>query len=139
MENSRTTIRVVAVHSGSAHVAIRGPFERQFAVHFGLVSARMAAALGTIAAAKLIAHEAGNRHVVAVSTGNLDFARYALREREPRDREMRLILDHMWKTLDRFDEWSLAYHPAKRHRLHGSPAAKDFPRGVFPWLKAEIR
>lgn len=139
MEKSGTTIRVVAIHSGSAHVAIKGSIEKQFAISFGLVSARMAAALGTIAAAKLIAHEAGTKQNVFVSTGNLDFARYGLREREPRDKEMRIILEHMWQTLNQFNEWSLSYYPSKRHKLHGSPNAKDFPRGVFPWLKAEIR
>lgn len=139
MEQRKTTIRVVAVQSGSANIAIRGPIERQFSVHFGLVSARMAAALGTITAAKYLAHLAGPKQNVFVSSGNLDFSQYALREREPRDKEMREILEHMWMTLDQFQSWSFAFYPAKRHRLKGSPSASEFPRGVFPWLKAEIR
>ena len=133
----RTIIRVAALNSGTALIAIRGALDRQFTVDFGLVPGRKAAALGVIAAAKLLLHE-GVRGPVHVSVTNLDFARYALREQTPREKEMREVVEHVWKTLSRFRSWTLSFAPAKRHRLSGGPSGK-FPHGVFPWLKAEVR
>lgn len=133
-----SVIRVCSTHSGSVFIAVRGFLERDFTVHFGLVPACLAECLGVITAAKLLLHHRGTGVKLRISANNRDFVRYALRERVPRRKEIRAAIEHMWAILDRFARWELHYEPSKRPQLKGSPSASSFPRGIFPWLKAEV-
>lgn len=136
--DSFSLIRVCSTHSGSVFIAIRGFLKKDLVVHFGLIPARLAECLGVITAAKLLLHHKGAGVVLRVSANNRDFVRYALRERVPRRREIRAAVEHMWAILEKFKRWEMRYKPSKRLQLKGSPSTSNFPKGAFPWVKAEV-
>lgn len=138
LEKDSAVIRVCSTHSGSVFIAVRGFLERDLTVHFGLVPARLAECLGVITAAKLLLHHKGAGVKLKISANNRDFVRYALRERVPGRKEIRAAIEHMWALLGRFARWELHCEPSKRLQLKGSPSASSFPKGAFPWLKAEV-
>ena len=133
-------VRVHSLRSGSVWVGMSGLLRREFAVDFGLVPAHLAQCLGVIAAAKLLLHclEAASRVALAVSAEDKRFTEYALREKVPARREVRAALEHMWGVLGRFARWEIRHEPGRGQRLQGGPACSRFPRGVFPWLQAQV-
>ncbi|MGQ9498713.1 MAG: topoisomerase C-terminal repeat-containing protein [Desulfotomaculales bacterium] len=134
-------VRVESGRSGTVRVSLSGACSVELVVDFGLVPSRLAECLGVITACKLAEHRVGkaDRLSVSLSVNNRDFARYALRERIPSRPEIRRAVEHMWETLGRFGGWELCYEPRRRVRLAGGTVSERFPRGVFPWLRAEVR
>ena len=101
----------------------------------------MAECLGSITAVRLVRfkREDPSSLAVVLSLNNLEFSRYLLRECQPRDREIRRAVEYLRKELDGFANWQARFDPRKRSRLEGSPQAVKFPRGVFPYLKPDIK
>lgn len=137
-EPETVSVRVEAGNSGSVRIEIGPPVNFDQEVHFGLVSARLAECLGVILAAKKIQHECGAR-AITVSVNDLDFAKYLLNEKRPRDKETKLAVRYLWGVLEGFARWDAAFKPARRPRVFGGPEAREFPVGVFPWLEAGVR
>ena len=142
--NNRNTVAEVRVEAGSSgrcYLSIRGAIGKQAEVNFGLVSATEAECLALITAAKYIAHHTGGagKCLIKVSLNNLNLSRYILKERSPRDRRMKELVDLTRKTLDQSGKWEVEYRPERRPRLKGGPVADTFPFGVFPWLEAKVR
>lgn len=133
-------IRIESSHSGIARISIEGAVKKTAEVNYGLVSSRMAECLGALTAVKLVEHCAENprRLWLDIKLNNLDFSRYLLRERTPRDKEIKSAVEMLWERLENFAGWRAQYQPVKRPRLQGSPQATEFPRGIYPWLQAEI-
>ena len=133
-----TAVRVCSPSPGTVLVEISEP-PYKAAVNFGLVSRRMAECLGAIAAVEYIAHKAQLRDVFLEITANdYLFASYLLREKKPRDREMRLAVAYLHQALSGFAGWRARHEPARRTRLAGQPTSDQFPHGIFPWLEMEI-
>ncbi len=65
-------------------------------------------------------------------------SRYLLRERKPRDQEVRKAVEYALGLLGGFASWSAEFKPRQKPRLRGGAAENKFPRGVFPWLNAKI-
>lgn len=131
-------VRVEAGSSGRCYLSIRGVVAKQAEVNFGLVSATEAECLALITAARYVAHCNTNPCRIKVSLNNLNLARYLLRERTPRDRKMRLLVEEARKALDRAGRWEAELRQEKRPRLKGGPLAETFPAGIFPWLEMKI-
>jgi hypothetical protein len=133
-------IRVESGHSGTARINIEGVVSRTAEVNYGLVSSRMAECLGTLTAVKLVEHcvKDPRRLWLDIRLNNLNFSRYLLRERVPRDKEIRSALKILWEWLENFAGWRARYQPVRRPRLQGSPRAMEFPRGMYPWLYADV-
>jgi len=129
-------IRVYSGHSGSAYVSIKGAADKEFQVNYGHVSSRMAECLACITAAALLKHSLKNIAGIKliISLNNLDFSRYILKERIPRDKDMKNALDNLFTMLEGFKSWTARYEPEKRPRLAGSPYSDQFPLGVFPGI-----
>lgn len=133
-------IRAESFHSGTAAFHISGPLKKSAEMSFGVVPARLAECLALITALKYVRHSSDQQIAKAVvSLNNLDLSRYMLRERVPRNKEIRQAVEYAVALLDGFASWTVEFKPQKRPRLRGSNADARFPRGVFPWLKAEIR
>jgi hypothetical protein len=137
-DKNTVRVRVQSGNSGSVHISITGPVSKEADISYGLVPARMAECLGCITAVKLVKH-LKNPAVTRInfSINNLEFSRYLLKERTPRAREMRQVLEYLWNELREFAGWQAQFKPEKRPRLKGSPQA-SFPRGVFPWLDVKV-
>lgn len=132
-------IRVHSENSGSVSVTIRGAVNKSFDISYGHVSSRMAECLGCITAANFVKHQSEASILkLEFSLNNLDFSRYILKERTPRDREIKSALEHLFHTLSGFAGWQAYFKPEKRPRLQGSPQARKFPQGIFPWLNIDI-
>lgn len=133
-------IRAESFHSGTAAFHISGPLKKSAEMSFGVVPARLAECLALITALKCVRHSSDQQILKAVvSLNNLDLSRYMLRERVPRNKEIRQAVEYAVALLDGFASWTVEFKPQKRPRLRGSNADARFPRGAFPWLKAEIR
>lgn len=134
------SIRIHSENSGTAHVTIKGAIYKDFQISYGHVSSRMAECLATLTAANLIKYTMGNINGVKldISLNNLDFSRYILKERTPRDRDIKLALEVMFKLLAEFGGWCARFKPEKRPKLTGSPQSNNFPKGVFPGLDLEV-
>lgn len=133
-------IRAESFYSGTAAFHISGPLKKSAEMTFGVVPSRLAECLALIAALKYVRHSSGQQITKAVvSLNNLDLSRYMLRERVPRNKEVRHAVEYALALLDGFTSWAVEFEPCKRPRLRGGNADATFPRGVFPWLKAEIR
>ncbi|MEW5899453.1 MAG: topoisomerase C-terminal repeat-containing protein, partial [Bacillota bacterium] len=134
-------VRVEAGSSGRCYLSIRGAVVKQAEVNFGLVSATEAECLALITAAKYVAHYNGSagKCLIKVSLNNLNLSRYILKERSPRDRWMKELVNLTRKALDQAGKWEVEYRPERRPRLKGGPVADTFPFGVFPWLEAKVR
>lgn len=130
-------IRAEAIQSGSAIFYVSGPTQKNAKLSFGLVSARLAECLALITATKYLQWACPDyyRITVTVSLNNLDFSRYVLQERKPRDKQTRDAVEYLLNLLDAFGSWRVEYKPRRRPRLHGSPVSNQFPFGVFPWLQ----
>lgn len=133
-------VRVESLRSGSVWVDLTGAFHRRFPVDFGLVPTHLAQCFGVIAAAKFLLHhlQTPSRVNLVVSAGDRRFVQYALRERTPADAEVRAAVEHMWGVLARFSRWEIRYEPGRERSLEGGPVSLRFPRGIFPWLRAEV-
>ncbi|KLU63117.1 DNA topoisomerase III [Peptococcaceae bacterium CEB3] len=129
-------LRIESGNSGTVLISVPGILSTQ--ISYGLVPSREAECLGCITAANLVKFHRNPLPKLEISLNNLDFARYLLREHVPRSQEIKHSLEFLWKLLDEFPGWSAKYEHQKRARLQGSPQSNGFPRGVFPWLKAEI-
>lgn len=136
-KSNMVNIRVHSGNSGTAHVTIKGAMYKEFKISYGHVSSRMAECLACITAANLVKHNMKGAKL-DISLNNLDFSRYILRERTPRDKEIKSALEHLFVLLGCFNEWRARYAPKKRPELTGSPQSKGYPRGVFPDLDAAI-
>lgn len=93
--------------------------------------------LGAITAVNLIKHTLEKLPNLLLSLNNLEFTRCLLRERTPRNREIKQALEHLWGLLRNFPGWEAKLEHRKRSRLEGSPQAR-FPRGIFPYLKVNM-
>lgn len=133
-------IRVHSENSGAAHVIIKGAMYREFQISYGHVSSRMAECLACVTAANLVKQVMKSTAVTKldISLNNLDFSRYILKERTPRDRDMKLALEHLFQVLAGFGGWRAQFKQEKRPRLTGSPQSNKFPRGVFPGLEVSL-
>lgn len=133
-------IRVESGNSGAVHLFIGQPINFVCDVSYGLVSSRLAECLGCMTAARLVKHRLKDVSGVRLifSLNNLDFSRYLLRERSPRDAEVKKAVGHLWDLLQGFAGWEARFAPAKKPRLRGGPRADKFPRGVFPWLDVSV-
>lgn len=133
-------IRVHSENSGTAHVIIKGTMYREFQISYGHVSSRMAECLACATAANLVKQVMKNTAATKldISLNNLDFSRYILKERTPRDRDMKSALEHLFHVLAGFGGWCAQFKPEKRPRLTGSPQSNKFPRGVFPGLEVSL-
>lgn len=139
-DEKRAYIRVEAGSSGRCYFSISGSVNKQAEVNFGLVSAAEAECLALLTAARYIGHYSGDaKCLIRVSLNNLNFSRYILRERIPRDRRMKELVGAARKALDQAGRWEVEYKPERRPRLKGGPLADTFPPGVFPWLDAKAR
>lgn len=138
--NNVIPVRVESGNSGTVHLSIGSPVPFTADIDYGLVSSRMAECLGCITAAGLVKSSCKNITAVRldISLNNLDFSRYLLRERVPRDTDVKKAVEHLWSLLQEFGGWQAQYRPSRKPRLKGSPQAGKFPRGVFPGLQAEI-
>jgi hypothetical protein len=140
-KESTGTVRI-RVHSGSSgtvSVFIRGAVNKSFDTSYGHVSSRMAECLGCITAINIIKHQVpAPKLKLEFSLNNLDFSRYILKERIPRDREIKSALEYLFRTLSEFSGWQAYFKPEKRPKLSGSPQARKFPQGIFPWLDIDI-
>ncbi|OPX89477.1 MAG: DNA topoisomerase III [Pelotomaculum sp. PtaB.Bin104] len=140
-ESSGTVrIRVHSGNSGSVHISLTGAVNKDFEINYGHVSSRMAECLGCITAANFIKHQVPDSTKIKldISLNNLDFSRYILRERIPRDKEIKAALEYLFGILSGFAGWQAQFKPKKRPRLQGSPQSNNFPKGIFPWLKLNI-
>ena len=133
-------IRIHSGNSGSANVTIKGATYKEFQISYGHVSSRMAECLACITAANLIKYTMKSTIGIKldISLNNLDFSRYILKERVPRDREIKLALESLFRLLGEFGDWTAQYKPEKRPRLAGSPHSNNFPRGVFPGIEVGV-
>jgi hypothetical protein len=133
-------VRVESGNSGAVHLFIEQPINFVCDVSYGLVSSRLAECLGCITAARLVKHRLKDVSSVRLifSLNNLDFSRYLLRERSPRDVEVKKAVGHLWGLLQEFAGWEAQFVPTRKPRLRGGPRADKFPRGVFPWLDISI-
>lgn len=137
--SSEVFIRVESFHSGTGAFYISGPLKKAAELSFGLVPSRQAECLALITALKYVRHSLdGSVPKAKVSLNNLDLSRYLLRERKPRDQEVRRAVEYALGVLDGFISWSAEFKPRQRPRLRGGTAESSFPRGVFPWLNPEI-
>lgn len=136
---STIKLRVQSDNSGAVNVSLSGRLFFKSDISYGLVPARMAECLGCITAVKYIKHYLKNVSCLrlTISLNNLDFSRYLLRERKPRDAEIKTALDYLHLILNDFT-WDASFSPVKRPHLTGSPQSSTFPLGVFPWLKVEV-
>lgn len=133
-------IRAESFHSGMAAFHVSGPVTKSAEMSFGVVPARLAERLALIGAIKYVRHANDSQALKAVvSLNNLDLSRHMLRERAPRDKEIRHAVEYALALLDGFASWTVEFKPQKRPRLRGGNTGCGFPRGVFPWLKAEVR
>ncbi len=110
-------------------------------IHFGLVSPQLTACYGAIAGCKIVLYGLGNesaKEKLMLETSNLLFTKYVLKIVRPRHAQIREGISYLWEILDGFSSWTVRYVPAKRPRLKGTPHSERFPRGIFPWLDAEI-
>lgn len=133
-------IRVHSSNSGSAYITIKGAVYKEFHVNYGHVSTRMAECLATLTAANLIKHitKKSEKIKLEISINNIEFSRYILKERTPRDKEMKQTLERLFDLLSEFDSWVAKYEPQRRAKLMGTPQSKEFPKGIFPWLHLEL-
>lgn len=136
-KSNMVNIRVHSENSGTAHVTIKGAMYKEFKISYGHVSSRMAECLACITAANLVKHNMKGAKL-DISLNNLDFSRYILKERTPRDKEIKSALEHLFVLLGCFNEWRARFAPQKRPELAGSPQSNGYPRGVFPDLDAAI-
>jgi len=128
----------IRVHSGSpgiVDIRISGSMRYAVLVDFGLVSSRMAECLGVIAAVKWLKHY-GIKYKLNISANNKEFVEYMLRETTPRKKDMREAIQHLWQVLEPF-QWDIVYKPKQRIKLQGGASDKNFPQGLFPWLKLD--
>lgn len=132
MDNA-VKVRMHSGNSGAAHVTIKGAMYKDFQIVYGHVSSRMAECLAAITAANLIKHTVKNISGVRVciSLNNLDFSRYILKERVPRDRDAKLALEHLFRLLAGFRGWRARFEPEKRPRLTGALRVVISPEGYF--------
>jgi hypothetical protein len=132
-------IRIQSENSGTAHVTITGAMHKEFRVSYGHVSSRQAELLSCLTAINLVKHTKGAAGIeLDISLNNLDFSRYILKERTPRDREIKSNLDYLFTMLAEFKKWTARYEPKRRSRLTGSPQTNNFPNGIFPDLYTEV-
>lgn len=132
-------IRIESFRSGTAAFYISGPLKKSAEMSFGLVPSRAAECLALIAAIGCVEHNGGIGKLAAkASLNNLDFSRYLLRERTPRDQETKKMVECAVGLLSKFASWSAEFKPQQRPKLRGGTANNDFPRGVFPWLQVQI-
>lgn len=132
-------VRVESGNSGSVSLNISNPVNVTASVNYGLVPSRMAECLGCITAVRLVKHRLpGAKPRINFSLNNLEFSRYILRERTPRNREIRNAVEQLWDLLKEFT-WEAQYKQTRRSRLKGSPQADKFPYGIFPWLKVKTQ
>ena len=133
------SVRMESGTSGAVCISVDGPVTMSVFVSYGLVPSRMAEILGLITAAKFIKHyiQEPSSCSLDISFNNVDAARYVLKEQTPRVSEDRKTIEHLWATLKCFESWHAAYQKQKRFKLEGSPQSDVFPKGIFPWIKAE--
>ncbi len=134
-------VRIESGNSGSVFIMINSPINLTTTVNYGLVPSRMAECLGSITVTRLIKHHmgnVGNKHI-KLSLNNVEFSKYILRERTPRNLEIRKTVEHLWNLLGEFATWQAYYKRSKRPRLKGGPQSESFPRGIFPWLKIPLK
>lgn len=137
-DSEAINIRVEAGCSGKCYLSISGGVAKKAEISYGLVSATEAECLALITAAKYVVYRTADKRRLRVSLNNLNLARYILRERTPRDRKMRLLVEEARKCLDRAGKWEVELRQEKRPRLKGGPLAEIFPAGIFPWLEAKV-
>lgn len=131
-------VRLQADSSGTCRLEIGGPVNAMADVPFGLVPARMAECLGAIAAVRIAAHRLGDearRAAVELSLNNLDFSKYLLQEKRPREKEMQDCLAYLWRLLEGFACWHARFQPARRPRLEGGRRRGSSPGGSSPGLR----
>lgn len=110
-------------------------------IHFGLVSPKLAACYGAITGCRIVLRRLGKesaKEKLLLETLNLLFTKYVLKIVRPRQAQMREGVSFLWEILNKFHNWTVRYVPAKRPRLKETPHSERFPRGIFPWLEAEI-
>ena len=129
-------VRVASESSGTVLVSVPGLLDAT--ISYGLVPSRQAECFGCITVANLIKHKLKNLPKLEISLNNVDFACYLLREHVPRSNEVKRSLEFLWRLLEEFPGWSAKFEPEKKAKLQGSPQSNGFPKGIFPWLKAEI-
>lgn len=117
------------------NINITGPAYYSVTADFGLVSSRMAECLGVIAAAKYLRHY-GVSGELQISANNKEFVEYALREINPRQKEVQIAIKYMWQVLKPFF-WNMSYEKQQKTKLRGGTTGRMFPRNLFPWLKIE--
>ena len=138
-DEKQAHVRVEAGSSGRCYFAITGSVNKQVEVNFGLVSAAEAECLALLTAARYVGHcNGGSKCFMKVSLNNLNLSRYVLKERSPRDRRMKELVNAARKALDQAGRWEVEYKPERRPRLKGGPLADTFPPEVFPWLDAKV-
>lgn len=132
-------IRVESFNSGAAAFHVNGPCNKTAEMSFGLVPSRQAECLALIAALKYVVHGFGQNVPLAVrvSLNNLDFSRYLLRERKPREKDVAIAVRYVLKLLDGASSWSAEFSPRQRPKLRGGNKSTAFPKGVFPWLEVQ--
>ena len=135
MDREEIFIQLEANRSGDAIIILHGHIEQSLHIDFGLLPARLTECLALITALKIINYRAPNVTGLKISCSNLDFSRYLLQERSPRDTDARKSLDYLYGLLGNFKQWSIVYEKSKRQRLQGSSRAR-FPFGAFPWMKS---
>jgi len=129
-------VRIEAGSSGTVLVSVPGIINAN--ISYGLVPSRQAECFGCITVANFIKHQRKNLPKLEFSLNNVDFAGYLLREHVPRNHDIKRSLEYLWHLLDEFPGWSAQFEHKKKAKLLGSPQSNEFPKGIFPWLKAEI-
>lgn len=130
-------IRVESASPGNVFISATGPCQYTCAVDFGLVPSRLAECLGIISIAKYLLFYHFNKKLI-ISANNKEFVQYALREITPSRKEARNLIEIMWHELGKFPSWEIRYNHIRKSLLHGGVTKGTFPRGLFPWLHADV-
>jgi hypothetical protein len=137
INNNEAIIRVESPFSGVAAISISGPVNFKCTANFGLIPARLAECMGVISAGRYLIHNHYKKRII-INANNRDFVEYALREVIPARKEARFLIEYMWRILDNFESWEIKYSHQKKRSLKGGVVQNAFPKGLFPWLHADV-
>lgn len=138
-EGNVVNIRLESGNSGHVTITLSGAVQRRCDISYGLVPSRMAECLGALTSARIIKQQTNSPKInLNLFVNNLEFIRYLLRERIPRDKEIRSAVEYLWKVLKKFNSWEASYQKKKWSKLKGSPQASIFPKNIFPRLNAKL-
>lgn len=133
-------VRVQSSYTGTVDISITGATYMTTTVEYGLGPPRWTECLGAITALGIINHKLGDpsRYKINLSINNYDLSRYVLEGRLPRDQKIKAAVIHLLGLCSKYNAWSAQYKASKKPRLQGGPQANNFPKGVFPFLRAEV-